>query len=242
MHRHPAGDSRTWRGSSDSGGVQDLDLLCWNLEGVQSVGRNSQGPVGEADPRQFFLVHRLDNQSSWDTQTARCRCRSQNLGMVHSAPPSFKPSLPWSTRMTVASSSRSPGAIAASSMTSRASSSASNTRNASSRLRTRSGGTGSSPPLTRQSLVDGCQRFTRFGPPVGLRGSGACQGSIPERPCAERALWANLVSRRPCACSPSVSRTPLIAMSGPVGIETLQPADRQCRAPALARVGQFEIG
>jgi len=60
-------------------------------------------------------------------------------------------------RITVASSSWSPGASLDSRMASRASSSASNTRNASSRLRRSPGGTGSSSGrLTGESLVEGC--------------------------------------------------------------------------------------
>lgn len=117
---------------------------CRDLKVVESIGGDSQRPILQPYSRQLLLVHRLHDHSSWDTQSARCFGWKQNIRIGQRTPPSSKPSLPWMIRITVASSSWSPGASPDSRIASRASSSASNTRNASSRLRRSPGGTGSS--------------------------------------------------------------------------------------------------
>jgi hypothetical protein len=51
------------------------------------------------------LVHRLDHDTSRHAETASGLSWQENVGVAHDTPPWSKPSLPCSSRMTVASSS-----------------------------------------------------------------------------------------------------------------------------------------
>ena len=91
------------------------------LECLQRIGRYSEGSVSEPPAWKLLLVHGLDDHPSRHTQAARCLRGSQDLRTSHRRPPSSNPSLRWINRMTVASSSWSPGATPASSIARRGS-------------------------------------------------------------------------------------------------------------------------
>lgn len=114
------------------------------LKGVECVFRDPERAVLESNTRNAAFVHRFDDDASPNTEALSELRGAEDLSLRHQTSPSSRPSLRWMTLITVASSSRSPGAAPARSSSRRASSSASSTRNASSRSSTRPSGTGSS--------------------------------------------------------------------------------------------------
>src|SRR4051812_39666612 len=81
-----------------------------HVEVAERVGGHSQGAILEAYSRKLLVVHRLDDHPCGNAETTSGFGRQQDLVLGHRAPPSSSPNLPWSMRMTVASSSCRPSA------------------------------------------------------------------------------------------------------------------------------------
>ena len=80
-------------------------LRSLDAEGVEGIGGDAERSIFELHARQPFLVHRLDDDTGCDAQPLCGLGGEKHFLLVRCAPPSSRPNLPWSIRMTVASSS-----------------------------------------------------------------------------------------------------------------------------------------
>src|SRR5260221_2146522 len=85
--RGPCGPSpeRLGRGAGGSGRPA--------FEVGEAVSGNPQRPVGEADPGELALVHRLDDDLGRDTEPAGGLGGPEDLAVAHATPPSSNPNL-----------------------------------------------------------------------------------------------------------------------------------------------------